>query len=94
VRGLGVGFDAGETGAAEVDAVVLCAGLEEEAGRVEVAEGEGAEEVAQQGGVYLDELVGVGPGAFAFFGWRLKVGVEEDVWAVVSTARYVELETP
>ena len=77
--GLGIGFNARKARAADVDAVVLRAGLEEEAFGVDVAEGEGAEKVAEEGLVDFDELFGVGPGWLAGRWRRLEVGVEEDV---------------
>jgi hypothetical protein len=44
----GIGFEEGGAGAAEVDAVVLGAGLEEDAGRGEGGEREGGEEIAEE----------------------------------------------
>ena len=45
----GVGFFVGGDGGAEVDAVVFCAGLEEDAVRVDRGEGERGEEVGEEG---------------------------------------------
>lgn len=79
VGGLRVGFDGGEARAADVQAVVLRAGLQQDALRGEVGQGQGGEEVGEQGGVYLDEFVGIGPDWGAGRRWGLEVGVEEDV---------------
>lgn len=61
-----VGFEGGDEGGAEVEGVVLCAGLEEDVARGEGGEGEGGEEVGEEGcwgGVSLDGRVG-GRGAY------------------------------
>lgn len=44
-----VGFEGGDVAGAEVEGVVFCAGLEEDVARGEGGEGEGGEEVGEEG---------------------------------------------
>jgi hypothetical protein len=85
----GVGFEEWGASAAEVDAVVLGAGLEEDARGAEWGEGKGGEEIGQESGerwrgevcdctVNVYELLGIGPCSGAGFGLGLSVRIEED----------------
>lgn len=77
-----VGFEGGDEGRAEVEGVVLCAGLEEDVAGGEGGEGEGEEEVGEEGGVDGGEGGGVGPEVEdVAFGRGLLVGEVEDVVA-------------
>lgn len=77
-----VGFEGGDEGRAEVEGVVLCAGLEEDVAGGEWGQGEGGEEVGEEGGVDGGEGGGVGPEVEdVAFGRGLFVGEVEDVVA-------------
>lgn len=82
----GVRLEEGRTGAAEMDAVVLGASLEEDAGRGEGGQGEGGEEVAEKGGCW-GRVSKEHAGKVAVGGWAGEVEMGEcDIIQLTSTS--------